>query len=238
MELMDTVLLTLTDKVEAAFHVLSLACEFAILGNLEGGFIVNHEDGRYGWERLRRFTPLFGAKVEHIVEKHLDVGSSHGGRTCSHILGFRHRHSNKGRHGIICFDESAVVEDHVSNSGAASVRVIFLPTGVGEIGIWDAMVKVDVIDGIGGTIGKEVKSAVGAAMEVANEPGESSEINYPRGDACFCKFAYSKRDIGLCAVGEVEKRTHGVAEGETSLFLFDKSKIRSCILGRLSSLKV
>jgi hypothetical protein len=75
-ELMDTVLLTLTDEVEASFDVASFAREFAILGDLDGGFIVDHEDGRDGWEMLRRFTPLFGAEVEHIVEKHADVGSS------------------------------------------------------------------------------------------------------------------------------------------------------------------
>ena len=103
-ELMDTVLLTLTDEVEAAFDVSSLACELTILGDLDGGFIVDHEDGRYGWETLRRFTPLFGAKVEHIVEKHSDVGSSHGGGTCGHIFGLRRRHSDGSRHGRICFD--------------------------------------------------------------------------------------------------------------------------------------
>ncbi len=47
-KLMDTVLLTLTDKVETSFDVASLPCEFAILGNPDGGFIVNHEDGRDG----------------------------------------------------------------------------------------------------------------------------------------------------------------------------------------------
>ncbi len=100
-ELMDTVLLTLTDKVEASFDVSSLACESTILGDLDGGFIVNHENGRKGWEMLRRFTPLFGAKVEHNVEKHLDVGGSHCGKTCSHIFGFRRRHSNRSWHGRI-----------------------------------------------------------------------------------------------------------------------------------------
>ena len=49
-ELMDTVLLILTDEVEALFDVVSLAHEFAILGDLDGGFIVDHEDGRDGWE--------------------------------------------------------------------------------------------------------------------------------------------------------------------------------------------
>ena len=78
-ELMDSELLTLTDEVEASFDVASFARKFAILGDLDGGFIVDHEDGRDGWETLRRFTPLFGAKVEHIVEKHSDVGSSHCG---------------------------------------------------------------------------------------------------------------------------------------------------------------
>ena len=93
-ELMDTVLLTLTDKVEASFYVASLAREFAILCDLDGGFIVDHEDGRYGWETLRRFTQLFGAKVEYIVEKHSDVGSSHCGGACGHIFGLRRRQSN------------------------------------------------------------------------------------------------------------------------------------------------
>jgi hypothetical protein len=150
---------------------------------------------------------------------------------CRHIFGFKHRHnSNRGRHGRICFNESAVVENHVADGGAASVRTI-LPTGVGEngeIGIWDAMVKADVVDGVGGTIGIEFKSKVGAAAKVANEPGESWEVNNPRGDACFCTFADSKKDISPCVVGKVQKSTHNGAEGEASLFLFDKSKIRSC----------
>ncbi len=107
---------------------------------------------------LRRFTPLFGAEVEHIVEKHSDVGSSHCGGTCGHIFRLRRRHSNWGRHCRICFDEGAVVENHVANDGAARGRTI-LPTGVGEngeIGIWDAMVKADVVDGVGGAIGIEL----------------------------------------------------------------------------------
>jgi hypothetical protein len=87
------------------------------------------------------------------------------------------------------------VENHVADGEAASVMAI-LPAGIGEnseIGIWDAMVKAYVVDGIGGTIGIEFKSVVGAAAKVANEPGESSEINYSMGDASFGKFADSKR---------------------------------------------
>jgi hypothetical protein len=106
--------------------------------------------------------------------------ASHCGRTCGHIFGFRCRHSNWGRHGRVCFDESTVVENHVADGGAASVRTI-LPTGVGEngeIGIWDAMVKADVVDGVGGAIGIKFKCVVGAAAKVANEPGESSEVSY------------------------------------------------------------
>ena len=179
---------------------------------------------------LRRFTPLFGAKVAHIVvEKHSDVGGVHCGRTGGHIFGFRGRHGNGGRHGRIGFDESAVVENHVSDGGAASVRAI-LPTGVGEngeIGIWDAMVKTDVVDGVGGTIRIEFESIVGAAAKVANEPGESLEIDYPRGDACFCKFADSKEDVSPRVVGKVKKSTNGGAEGEKLFLLFDKIKIRN-----------
>ena len=42
MELVNAILLALSDEVEAAFDVSSLASEFAILGNLNGSFIVNH----------------------------------------------------------------------------------------------------------------------------------------------------------------------------------------------------
>jgi hypothetical protein len=183
-ELMDTVLLTLTDEVETSFNMASFAREFTILGDLNGGFIVDHEDGRGRWETLRRFTPLFGAEVEHIVEKHSDVGSSHCGGAYGHIFGLGRRHSNWGRHGRVCFDESTVVENHVADGGAAGVRTI-LPTGVGEngeIGIWDAMVKADVVDvdGVGGAIRIEFKSVVGAAAKVANEPGEGLEVSYPQ----------------------------------------------------------
>ncbi len=96
-----------------------------------------------------------------------------------------------------------------------------LPTGVGEngeIGIWDAMVKAYVVDGIGGTIGIEFKSVVGAAAKVANEPGESSEVNYPRGDASFCKFADSKKDIGPCVVGKVKKSNRHMLVGLCRFF--------------------
>jgi hypothetical protein len=41
-KLVDTVLLALADKVEVVFNVARLAGEFAILGNLDCGFIVNH----------------------------------------------------------------------------------------------------------------------------------------------------------------------------------------------------
>ncbi len=105
-----------------------------------------------------------------------------------------------------------------------------MPTGIGEngeVGIWDAMVKADVVDGVGSTIGIEFKSAVWAAAKVANEPGESLEVSYSRGDASFGKFADSKKDIGSRVVGEVKKSTHGGAEGEALLFRFNKGKIRS-----------
>jgi hypothetical protein len=238
-ELVDTVLLTLTDEVEASFNVASFACEFAILGDLDGGFIVNHEDGRDGWETLRRFTPLFGAEVEHIVEKHSDVGRSHCGGARGHIFGLRRRHSNWGRHGRICFDESAVVENHVADGGAASVRTIS-PTGVGEngeIGVWDAMVMADVVVGVGGAIGIEFESVVGALAKVANEPGESSEVSYSRGDASFGKFADSKKDIGPCVVGKVKKGTHGGAEGRRCCFCSTRARSEA-VTGRLSLLKV
>ena len=85
--------------------------------------------------------------------------------------------------------------------------------------------KVDVVDGVEGTIGIEFKSVVGAAAKVANEPGESSEINYARGDACFSKFANNKEDVCACVVGKIEKGTQGGAEGKALLLLFDEGNI-------------
>ncbi len=132
------------------------------------------------------------------------------------------------------------MEDHLSNGGAASVRAI-LPTGIGEndeIGkCWDAMEKADVVDGIGGTVGIEFKGIVGAATKVVNEPGKSSEINYPKGDTCFCKFADSQVDVSLRVVGNVEKSTHGGAEGEASCFCSITLRSKT-VTGQLSLLKV
>ena len=42
MELVNAILLALTDKMEAAFDVSSFASKSSILGDLNGGFIVNH----------------------------------------------------------------------------------------------------------------------------------------------------------------------------------------------------
>ena len=98
-----------------------------------------------------------------------------------------------------------------------------MPTGVGEdgeIGIWDAMVEADDEDGIRNAVRIELKSVVGAATKVANKPGESSEINYPRGGACFCKFADSKKDIGppMCCRQGREKYTQRSGRGGVVVF--------------------
>ncbi len=106
------------------------------------------------------------------------------------------RHSNGGRHGRICFDESAVVENHVSDGGAASVRAI-LPTGIGEdgeIGIWDAMVKAYVVDGIGdSTIWIKFKSIVGAATKLTNEQVRASKSTIPGEMHAFASLLTAKR---------------------------------------------
>ena len=40
---------------------------FAIFGNLYSCSIIKNEDGWNAWKALSKFTPLFGAKVCHIV---------------------------------------------------------------------------------------------------------------------------------------------------------------------------
>ena len=115
---------------------------------------------------------MFGAKIEHIVEKHSDVSGGHGCRTCSHIFSFRGRHGNRCWHGRIGFNKSTIVEDHVSNSRSASIGTV-LPAGIGkdcEIGVWNTMMETDVIDGVGSAIGIEFESIVGAAAKIADEP--------------------------------------------------------------------
>ncbi len=116
MELMNSVLLALTDKVETSFNMSCFAGKFAILGDLYSCFIIDHKDGWNSREALCRFTPLFGAEVGHIIEEHTNVSSGHSSRACGHIFGFRSRHCNWCWHCRIGFDESAIVEDHVSDS--------------------------------------------------------------------------------------------------------------------------
>ena len=66
---MCTVLLSLKDIVEVLFDVTCLPGLFTtVVGNLYSGFVINHEDGWYGWEALCRFTPLFSSEVRQIVE--------------------------------------------------------------------------------------------------------------------------------------------------------------------------
>ena len=138
-----------------------------------------------------RFTPLFGAKVKHIVEEHSNVSGGHGGRACGHIFSFRCGHGDRSRHGRVGFNKSAIVENHVSNGGAASIGAV-LPAGIGEnseVCVRNSVMEAYVVDGVGSAIGIEFESVVRAASKVADEPGESSEINNARRDACFCKFA-------------------------------------------------
>ena len=66
-ELVDTILLSLTYEVEVTLDVSSLAGKFAILGNLNGSIVVNHKDGGCVRKALRRFTPLFRAKEHHVI---------------------------------------------------------------------------------------------------------------------------------------------------------------------------
>ena len=152
------------------------------------------------------FTPLFGAKVEYIVEEHSNVGSGHWGGASGHIFGFGSRHGDRGRHGGIGFNKSTIVENHISNGGAASIGAV-LPAGIGEyreIGIWNAVGKADFVDRVGSAIGTEFKGIVRSAAKVTDEPGEGSKINNTRGDVCFSKFANRKEDIGSCVVCKIK----------------------------------
>ena len=68
-ELVDTILLSLTCEVETTFDVSCLAGKFANLGNLDGSIVVDHEDGGSCRKAFRRFTPLFCAKEhDHVIE--------------------------------------------------------------------------------------------------------------------------------------------------------------------------
>ena len=78
-------------------------------------------------------------------------------------------------------------------------------------------------------VGIEFLSVAGAAAKVAKEPGKSSEINDPRGNACFCKFADSKKDVSLCVMAEQKGRC----------CFFCLARLRSeMVIGQLSLLKV
>ena len=68
MELVDTILLSLTYEVETTFDVSCLTGKFAILGDLDGSIVVDHKDGWSCRKALCRFTPLFCAKEHHVIE--------------------------------------------------------------------------------------------------------------------------------------------------------------------------
>jgi hypothetical protein len=70
---------------------------------------------------------------------------------CGHVFGFRGSHSNWYGHGRVGFDQSAIVNDHISNCRAASVWAV-LPAGIGkygQIGVWYAVFAAYVIDRVG-----------------------------------------------------------------------------------------
>ena len=63
MELVRSILLSLSyKKVETAFDVTGFAGQFAVLGNLNCGIVVNHKDSRRSRKTLGRLLPLFGAQ--------------------------------------------------------------------------------------------------------------------------------------------------------------------------------
>ena len=66
------------------------SCEFAVLGDLNSCFIVNHKDGWDDWESFSSFMSLLGTEVDHVIEEqHANVGGgSHGGGACGHVFGF------------------------------------------------------------------------------------------------------------------------------------------------------
>ena len=165
---------------------------------------------------MSRFTPLFSAKVDHIVEKHSDVSGGHGGGASGHIFCFRGGHGNRGWHCRVGFNESTIVKNHVSNGGGASIGAV-LPAGIGEyreIGVWDAIVKADFIDGIGSAVGVEFEGIGGSAAKVTDEPGEGSKVDSTRRDACFSKFADCKGcRLVCCMQGRGECRQQSGREG-------------------------
>ena len=50
---------------------------------------------------IERIHNIVWCHLEHIVEKHSNVGGGHCGGTCSRIVGFRSGHGDGGRHGRI-----------------------------------------------------------------------------------------------------------------------------------------
>ena len=131
MELMRSILLSLSYKVEMTFNVAGFACQFAVLGNLKCGIVVNDKGSRRSRKtRLDRLLQLFGAQEEyHVIKEHSVVSCGHGCRACSHVFSFRGGHGNGCWHGGVCLNEGTIVKDHVTNGRAISIRAI-LPAGV------------------------------------------------------------------------------------------------------------
>ena len=67
MKLVGTILLTLSYEVKTAFNVPGLAGEFAVFGDLNGCFVIDHKNGWGCREALNRLLPLFGSKEHHVI---------------------------------------------------------------------------------------------------------------------------------------------------------------------------
>ena len=112
MEFVRSILLSLSYKVETTFDVAGFAGQFAVLGNLNCGIVVNHKYSRHSRKALDRLLPLFGGAQEcHVIKEHSDVSCGHGCRACSHVFSFRGGHGNGCWHGGVCLNEGTIVKD-------------------------------------------------------------------------------------------------------------------------------
>ena len=121
MELMRSILLSFLYKVETTLDVAGFACQFAILGNLNCGIVVNHKDStRRSRKTLDRLLPLFGTQEHLVIKEHSDVSCGHDCRACGHVFSFRGGHGNGCWHGGVCLNEGTIVKDRVTDSRATS----------------------------------------------------------------------------------------------------------------------
>ena len=87
-----------------------MLCKFVVDRHLASRFVVDHYDRRRIRESELFLVVMFGAKVLHVVEEHMDVGCGHAARATCHYFCFTAAHRDGDLEHGVGFDDTSSIE--------------------------------------------------------------------------------------------------------------------------------